>query len=181
MTITRLNCAETVWGTPPHVVEAVRKYFGGTIPLDPCTEPDNPTEAAKFFTKEDDGLVEEWLDSCFVNPPYGKELRQWVQKIAFEAATGTEILFLCSISSRFETAYWHQSILTRHQNAEVIFNKRVQFYRPVEVEDGPREWKATKRNAFASIMLGFNVDVLRFVDAFQSLGCVRLTQNFVVQ
>ena len=45
------------WLTPPKILEPVRRYFGGQIPLDPATGADNPTDAQFFFTKADDGLV----------------------------------------------------------------------------------------------------------------------------
>lgn len=163
------------------MLKAIREYFGGPIPLDPCTTEDNPTDAVRFFTKEQDGLLQDW-DSCYVNPPWGKELRPFIEKIAFEASKGTEILFLCSISNRFETAYWHASVLTQYQNAEVIFDKRVQFEKPVYDEDGAVvKWERTKGNNLSSIMFGFNVDVLRFVNAFRVLGCPRVVNNFVSQ
>lgn len=59
--------------TPSKVLDAVRDY--GPIVLDPCTEPDNPTGANYFFTREEDGLKQNWRSFSrggliFINPPY---------------------------------------------------------------------------------------------------------------
>ena len=45
---------------PLYVVEGVRAAFGGSIGLDPCTEPDNPTSAEIYWTIADNGLGREW-------------------------------------------------------------------------------------------------------------------------
>lgn len=43
--------------TPPYVLERARLTLG-SIDLDPATEPDNPTDASKYFTAADDGLAQ---------------------------------------------------------------------------------------------------------------------------
>lgn len=59
------------WQTPPEFLELVRRV--GPIEFDPCTAPDNPTEARYFRTPDDCGLRCEWPSSGLVycNPPYG--------------------------------------------------------------------------------------------------------------
>lgn len=68
--------------TPSYVLDLVREDLGGVIGLDPCTFPDNPTQAERFFTVDVDGLEQDWRGqfSVFVNPPYGKAREPWVQK-----------------------------------------------------------------------------------------------------
>jgi hypothetical protein len=46
--------------TPSYVLDLVREDLGGLICLDPCTTPDNPVGAARFYTVEDDGLSQPW-------------------------------------------------------------------------------------------------------------------------
>jgi hypothetical protein len=65
--------------TPPYVLEPVRRLLGG-IELDPCTEPDNPTGADRFYCPPQDGCVLPWeARSVFCNPPYGEVRGRWVE------------------------------------------------------------------------------------------------------
>jgi hypothetical protein len=41
--------------TPDHVLRPIRRLLGGTTGLDPCTEPDNPTDAERWYAPPDDG------------------------------------------------------------------------------------------------------------------------------
>jgi hypothetical protein len=66
--------------TPPYVLDKVRRDLGGTIDLDPCTFPDNPTDATEFYTVVEDGLSRDWEGAVFCNPPYGKAREPWVRK-----------------------------------------------------------------------------------------------------
>ncbi len=77
------------WTTPPHIIEAVLRAFGGGIDLDPCSNPDSIVPAATRiwlakwadWYREDhpdlpdgvevgDGLLATWGGNVFVNPPY---------------------------------------------------------------------------------------------------------------
>lgn len=49
------HAEEQVHLTPAYVLEPVRKALGGRIELDPCTTPDNPVGADRFFALPDDG------------------------------------------------------------------------------------------------------------------------------
>jgi hypothetical protein len=42
--------------TPPYVLEPVRRLLGGIEP-DPCTEPDNPVGADRFYAPPVDGTL----------------------------------------------------------------------------------------------------------------------------
>jgi hypothetical protein len=63
----------TDWCSPPEVVEAARAALGGTIHLDPCSNPQSIVGAAVAWEwPEHDGLVERWGQrTAYVNPPFG--------------------------------------------------------------------------------------------------------------
>ena len=72
---------DNVFLTPPHIIDAVRVAFGGTIELDPCTEPDNPTGAERFYALPTNGLAESWdASTIWCNPPYGEARLPWVRR-----------------------------------------------------------------------------------------------------
>lgn len=65
------------WCTPPSVVSSVRRVFGGSIALDPCSNEHSLVKADKEYLLPDhDGLVESWdYPTIYVNPPMGRTQR----------------------------------------------------------------------------------------------------------
>jgi hypothetical protein len=77
------------WGTPPHILEAVREAFGGQIDCDPASnaKAQERVRAKVWYGPENldnvnaawggpDGLEFFWTGRVFINPPYGKGLVQ---------------------------------------------------------------------------------------------------------
>ena len=80
--------------TPEYVLAPVRAAFGGSIGCDPCTTPENPTGAERFYTLADDGLALPWGDRAFVNPPYGKAREPWVHRCIEMGRAGKRVVLL---------------------------------------------------------------------------------------
>lgn len=72
----------------------------------------------KFFTPETDGLAQSWDcgGAVFCNPPYGRQICKWVQKVFKESAGGYPIVLL--IPARTDTTYFHDYI---YGKAEIRF------------------------------------------------------------
>ena len=69
------------WITPESILGPVRAAMGGTIALDPCTEPDTPTRAERFYALPTNGLAEPWdASTIWCNPPYGEARRLWIRR-----------------------------------------------------------------------------------------------------
>ena len=91
------------WETPPDTFEELNKEFSFT--LDPCCFPET-AKCSKFFTKEDDGLSQDWSnDIVFMNPPYGRVIKDWIKKAYEESLKGATVV--CLIPSRTDTKWWH--------------------------------------------------------------------------
>jgi len=156
------------WRTPEKVLACVRRAFGGTIALDPANNVDNSTRASVSLTE--DGLSRDWsepgADGTFVNPPYGKGLRGWVEKIGDEARKNTPIIALLP-SNRFETGYLQTSLFCTYLSAMVFVKKRLAF----KDADG----KPAASNTWGSVLWCFNMTA-RQVAELAPLGKVVLTK-----
>ena len=109
------------WATPQQFFDDLDAEFHFT--LDPCSTHEN-AKCEKHFTKEDDGLRQSWGGHrVFCNPPYGRELSQWVKKCYEESMTGSLVVML--IPARTDTRWFHDYIYGR---AEIRFIKgRLKF------------------------------------------------------
>ena len=108
------------WATPQDLFDALDATFHFT--LDPCATPEN-AKCAKFYTKEQDGLKQDWGGAViWCNPPYGREIGKWIQKCA--AHKGVAVML---IPARTDTRWWH-SYIDKNPDAHVYFIKgRLKF------------------------------------------------------
>jgi len=73
--------------------------------LDPCATAEN-AKCSKFYTLEDDGLAQDWLNEIvFMNPPYGRQIKHWIKKAFDESLKGA--IVVCLVPARTDTQYWH--------------------------------------------------------------------------
>lgn len=111
------------WGTPQDLFEALDAEVGG-FTLDPCANRDNH-KCDHYYTKEDDGLTQDWAgETVFVNPPYGRQIADWVKKCHDEwKKHNIDIVML--IPARTDTKYFHDYI---YHKADLKFLKgRIAF------------------------------------------------------
>lgn len=91
------------WATPQDFFDAVNAEFG--FSLDVCAMPCS-SKCCRFFDPTDDGLSQQWNQHrCWMNPPYGRTIGDWMQKAAEEAALGA--LVVCLVPARVDTKWWH--------------------------------------------------------------------------
>ena len=95
--------------TPQVIIDATLACLG-TIDLDPCSnsheQPNIP--ATKHFTEEDDGLAQGWHGRVYMNPPYGREIGNWVEKLCKEHEAGRTTEAIALVPSRTDTQWWLQ-------------------------------------------------------------------------
>ena len=97
------SSASDNWATPQHIFDELDKEF--SFVLDPCSSSEN-AKCEKYYTIDDDGLNQDWgTGAVFMNPPYGREIRAWMDK-ANEAASKGAIV-VCLVPSRTDTKWWH--------------------------------------------------------------------------
>lgn len=101
------SSASCEWETPQDIFNYYSNIHG-PFDIDVCATPEN-TKCTKFYTTEDDGLVQTWSGNVWCNPPYGRQIGRWVEKAYNETCVwGTSVTML--IPARTDTKWWHQYI-----------------------------------------------------------------------
>ena len=114
------SSASDNWETPQDFFDALNAEFHFT--LDAAASDEN-AKCARYFTKVQDGLAQDWTGVVWCNPPYGREVGRWVAKAAKSAEKGAVVVML--LPARTDTRWFHDYINGR---AEVRFVKgRLKF------------------------------------------------------
>ncbi len=93
--------------TPQALFDQWNAVFHFTV--DVCALPEN-AKCDRYFTPDQDGLQQEWGgEICWMNPPYGRVIAQWVQK-AYEASKAGALV-VCLLPSRTDTYWWQRYIV----------------------------------------------------------------------
>ena len=104
------------WATPKAFFDELNKEFDFT--LDPCCTDEN-AKCKMHYTLKDNGLEQNWGGQrVFCNPPYGRELKDWVRKCYLESRKADTIVVML-IPARTDTEYFHQYIY--HKAKEIRF------------------------------------------------------------
>lgn len=90
------------WATPQDFYDLVDAEFRPE--LDVCCLP-RSAKCARYFTPEDDGLAQTWTGVCWMNPPYGQAISEWVEK-AHQSARDNGATVVCLLPARTDTAWW---------------------------------------------------------------------------
>lgn len=106
------------WLTPTSVVEAL-----GEFDLDPCGAPNHVLAKHTYLQENgDDGLSDPWFGRVWMNPPYGRTMRKWVERLV-EHGEGT-----CLIPVAMGTKLWQEVVLLE-ASAIHFYRHRIKFLR----------------------------------------------------
>ncbi len=141
--------------TPQVIIEAAIACMGG-IDLDPCSNSEESPNvpAVTHYTKVSDGLAQAWRGCVYMNPPYGREIDDWIGKLVEEYEHGNVTEAIALVPARTDTQWWQ-----RLRNYHVCFiTGRLTFVGNNDPAPFPS----------AVFYLGSNTDC--FVNAFEHLG-----------
>lgn len=135
MTAGRQNISEKKdWGTPLKYINAVKRVFGGTIDLDPCSNQYSKVNAlTEFILPISDGLKEEWnYRQIYVNPPYGTDksrgtnIKHWISKCAYSNTVyQSEVLALIPVA--VNTDHWKKYVFLKAKAVCFLYDTRLKF------------------------------------------------------
>lgn len=100
------------WETPQNLFNNLNEEFNFT--LDPCSTREN-AKCEKYYTIKENGLIQDWKnETVFCNPPYGADIKKWVQK-CYEENIKNNITIVMLIPARTDTKYFHKFIYNKHE------------------------------------------------------------------
>lgn len=167
----KINSASQHWGTPSKYVNAVRKFFGGHIDLDPCSNEYSIVRATtEFRLPEKDGLHESWkFPSIYVNPPYGIDkqrgtsIKLWLRKCFMaHRQFKSEVLALVPVATN--TGHWKNYVFGQATAVCFLYDTRLKFL--VDGKDGG------KGAPMSCAMIYWGEDFDRFLAVFSKFGAV---------
>ena len=166
-----VNSKSQNWGTPKKYVDAVKRFFGGEIELDPCSSPYSIVKAkTEYMLPHKDGLSEAWnFKTIYVNPPYGanRKRRTTIKHWIFQCAEankkyGSEVLALVPLAAN--TAHWKNYVWSRATAVCFLYDTRLRF-----LINGRDDGKGAPM-ACAMVYWGMNYD--KFFEIFIEFGAV---------
>lgn len=145
--------------TPPEIV-ALAVNTLGAIDLDPCSNSkrDPVIPAGEHYTRADNGLSLPWSGRVYLNPPYGREIGNWVKKLLSEYEAGRVSAALALVPARVDTNWF--SLLYAYP---VLFvSGRLRFRSALGEIQGSAP--------FPSAIVYLGPDIEAFVREFGSIG-----------
>lgn len=175
-----LSSAKQDWLTPPYFLDLVRRV--GPISLDPCANARSFVRAWTSYYGENhiDGLLTRWYTPentvCFVNPPYGRTLHMWANKMASDGSTiitNANASLISLIPARTGTGYWEKYIwpfadAVCFWHGGTLYPSRMCFY---GLDGRPADTGAT----FDAAVVYFGKQRDKFKAVFEPFGTVQLT------
>lgn len=91
-----------MWATPQEFFDKYDARFN--FETDVCASPEN-AKCRTYFTEQVNGLAQKWSGSCWMNPPYGRAIKEWMRKAYESSLDGATVV--CLVPARTDTAWWH--------------------------------------------------------------------------
>lgn len=98
----KFESATVEWPTPQELFDELHSEFCFTTDVAATSE---NAKCDHYYTQEQDGLKQDWRGVCWMNPPYGRAMVEWLKKAIRETWNGTTTV--CLIPARTNTAWWH--------------------------------------------------------------------------
>lgn len=92
-----------MWATPQDFYNMIDSKF--KFQTDVCATAEN-AKCVNFYSLEQNGLKQEWKGTCWMNPPYGREIGVWIEK-AYVSSKDNGATVVCLVPARCDTRWWH--------------------------------------------------------------------------
>lgn len=92
-----------MWATPQDFYNSLNAKF--KFQTDVCAIAEN-AKCDNYYSPEQNGLEQDWKGTCWMNPPYGREISRWMEK-AYVSAKDNGATVVCLVPARVDTKWWH--------------------------------------------------------------------------
>lgn len=76
--------------------------------LDVCAS--RPNVCANYYDENANGLMHDWRGLCWMNPPYGPAIGDWVGAASIFAHSFEETAVVCLVPARTDTRWWQDNV-----------------------------------------------------------------------
>lgn len=144
------------WITPKWILDRV-----GPFDLDPCAcDPQPWPTATKMLTEKEDGLLYIWHGFVWCNPPYGRALGTWLNRMALHNS-GIALVFARTDTRAFQDNVWpFASVL-------LFLRGRLTFYTP-EGNSAP----LGHNSGGPSVLIGYGEEAARRLKQCADIGAL---------
>lgn len=149
--------------TPIRIIDAARDVMGA-IDLDPasCETAQERIQAKTWYGEDDDGLVQEWAGTVWLNPPFSsRNLDQWVSKLLSHVDAG-DVPEACVLL--------HASTDTRYGQTAIEGCTAICFHAGRVKFEGPSKGKGGAQ--IGQMIAYYGAHRERFVETFADIGAV---------
>ena len=174
-----VNSGSLDWCTPRKYVDAVRRFFGGAIDLDPCSNVHSVVGArVSWMPPEHDGINETWagFGRIYVNPPYGFDRQRgtrigdWLMKCGTaNVNAGCQVLALVPVATN--TGHWKRHVFGKAMAVCFLDDTRLKF-----MVDGKEGGKGAP---MACAMVYWGDSFSTFDTVFKEFGAVVSLKNLL--
>jgi phage N-6-adenine-methyltransferase len=120
---TSLDGSSKEFGTPVDLFNKINNVYNFSI--DSCASSENK-KLDNYFDVERNGLIQEWNQNTWCNPPYGRGcIEHWINKAVKEHQKYPQVSIGLLIPSRTETKWF--SKLWEHGSLYLFFRGRIKF------------------------------------------------------
>lgn len=126
--------ASVEWGTPKALFDVLNNEFN--FSLDAAAS-DRSHKCENYYTKEDDALTQTWYGNVFINPPYGRVIRDWLTKALNSLEHINSAVFLLPA---YTESKWFQDIIIPNSTEVRFIRGRLTF----ELFEEGKEWSNGK-------------------------------------
>lgn len=154
---------ENEWYTPDQYLAAARDVLG-EIDLDPASSDaaQEKVGASKYFSKEVDGLAQEWHGRVWLNPPYAQpHIADFVSKMVAERRASRVEAAIMLTHNYTDTAWFHEAVSIA--DAVCFTRGRIKFY-----DDKGNTAAPTQGQAF----FYYGSEPLKFAACFAEIGFI---------
>ena len=114
------------WSTPIELFDELNLEHKFTV--DVCADTTN-YKVKRYFNKKTDGLAQSWDgEVAWCNPPYGKEIKLWIEK-AYESTktVGCNTTVVMLLPARTDTRWFHEFIYNNPLCSVKFIKGRLKF------------------------------------------------------